>query len=86
MLACEGVGRTQNTHTALFHMSMAAHSWAGGSRSTEMSGTGERSGWTWSPELCALTQEVLSQCDLNAQGHGDGEISWAMRDPLARLG
>lgn len=38
------------------------------------------------PVLGALIQEVLSQCDFNAQEHGAGEISWVMRDPLARLG
>ena len=36
----------------------------------------------------ALIQEVLSQCDFNAQenGIGVGEVSWFLKDPLARLG
>ena len=40
------------------------------------------------PVLGALIQEVLSQCDFNAQenGVGVGEVSWVMKDPLARLG
>ena len=40
------------------------------------------------PVLGALIQEVLSQCDFNSQenGVGVGEVSWVMKDPLARLG
>lgn len=45
-------------------------------------------GWIMEPVLGALIQEVLSQCDFNAQenGIGVGEVSWFMKDPLARLG
>lgn len=40
------------------------------------------------PMLDVLIQEVLSQCDFNAQEHGVGvgEIPWVIKEPVARLG